>query len=133
MDSAERLSAASSGGQVESSEVLGSGVPGRDPDHRAGLSTSGALAPLAEQISRLREQLVAAETQWATQIARVDESNLASAVNLAHYWAIRQSDLRGCSSSSPPSDCPRWAVRAARAGHPRGDRGHGWRFGGAIR
>ncbi len=49
---------------------------------------------VAEQIRRLRQRLVDAEAQWATQITAVDEPNLASAVNLAHYWAIRQSDLR---------------------------------------
>ena len=42
----------------------------------------------------MRGALVAAESQWAGQIERVDERNDASALNLAHYWAVRQFDLR---------------------------------------
>ena len=57
-------------------------------------SNDATLATVAEQIHQLRERLVDAENLWATQIASVDDTNLTSAVNLAHYWAIRQSDLR---------------------------------------
>ncbi len=49
---------------------------------------------MAEEVRRLRTRLTDAEAQWADQIAVVDESNLAGAVNLTHYWAIRQTDLR---------------------------------------
>ena len=57
-------------------------------------SDDAVLAAVAEQIHQLRERLVDSENLWATQIASVDETNLSSAVNLAHYWAIRQGDLR---------------------------------------
>jgi pyruvate kinase len=60
----------------------------------AGMTNDAVLATVAEQIHQLRERLVDAENLWATQIASVDETNLTSAVNLAHYWAIRQCDLR---------------------------------------
>ena len=58
------------------------------------MTNDAVLATVAEQIHQLRERLVDAENLWATQIASVDETNLTSAVNLAHYWAIRQCDLR---------------------------------------
>ncbi len=57
-------------------------------------SNDVVLADVAEQIRRLRERLLDAEAQWSAQIAGVDEANLNSAVNLVHYWAIRQCDLR---------------------------------------
>ena len=57
-------------------------------------SDDAALAELAEEVLHLRKALVAAESQWAAQIERVDERNDASALNLAHYWAVRQYDLR---------------------------------------
>ncbi len=41
------------------------------------------------------DHCAAAELSWAAQIHRVDNSNTASAVNLVHYWALRQCDLRG--------------------------------------
>lgn len=47
-----------------------------------------------EEVHGLRRALDAAESVWAAQIERVDETNRASAVNLAHYWALRQYDLR---------------------------------------
>ena len=60
-----------------------------------GAAENGAvLVAVVEQVRWLQQRLIDAEVQWAAQIAGVDESNLASAVNLAHYWAIRQSDLR---------------------------------------
>jgi hypothetical protein len=64
------------------------------PPVTEGLTNDAVLATLAEQIHQLRDRLVDAENLWATQIASVDETNLTSAVNPAHYWAIRQCDLR---------------------------------------
>jgi len=59
-----------------------------------GSASDVVFMTVAEQIRRLRERLVQAEAQRAAQINAVDESNLAGAANLAHYWAIRPSDLR---------------------------------------
>jgi pyruvate kinase len=59
-----------------------------------GSASDVVFMAVAEQIRRLRERLVQAEAQRAAQINAVDESNLAGAANLAHYWAIRPSDLR---------------------------------------
>ena len=58
------------------------------------MTNDAVLATVAEQIHQLRERLLDAENLWATQIESVDETNLTSAVNLTHYWAIRQCDLR---------------------------------------
>ncbi|WP_328602945.1 pyruvate kinase [Nocardia terrae] len=58
------------------------------------MPTSDLDAILAE-IETLRAALGDAEQRWAAQIARVDPRNRSGAVNLVHYWAIRQFDLRG--------------------------------------
>ncbi len=81
-------------GEVHIPQAPGSIVPGAavDEDHEP--SNQDLLAVVGERVRRLQAGLVEAEAQWAVQIAGVDESNLSSAVNLAHYWAIRQSDLR---------------------------------------
>jgi len=53
-----------------------------------------ALAEILLEVLGLQHDLTDAESVWATQIAQVDSHNSASAVNLAHYWAVRQHDLR---------------------------------------
>ncbi len=53
------------------------------------------LADLAAEVDELRALLVAAELRWAPSIARVDGHHLPGAINLVHYWALRQRDLRG--------------------------------------
>jgi len=58
-------------------------------------STGDAVATIVADVRALRGGLTGAESSWATQIERVDRHNSASAVNLAHYWAVRQHDLRG--------------------------------------
>jgi hypothetical protein len=78
------------------------------PPVTEGLTNDAVLATLAEQIHQLRDRLVDAENLWATQIASVDETNLTSAVNLAHYWAIRQCDLRELQLELAASGCHRW-------------------------
>lgn len=72
----------------------------------ADISDGVLLARVAAQIHDLHQQLTAAETLWATQIAQVDGSNRLSALNLVHYWAIRQGDLRKTSLLRPLSSWP---------------------------
>lgn len=57
-------------------------------------SNDAVLAGVAEKLRDLRHRLVEAEGLWAGEIAAVDDLNRSSAVNLVHYWAIRQCDLR---------------------------------------
>lgn len=57
-------------------------------------NSPGGLAPVLDEIGSLRRALGAAESVWATHIERVDPRNRASAINLVHYWALRQHDLR---------------------------------------
>lgn len=52
------------------------------------------LARVVDEIDWLRDDLASAERTWGDQIRRVHPDNVASALNLAHYWAIRQYDLR---------------------------------------
>lgn len=52
------------------------------------------LEQIILDITALSDALDEAEQRWAPQIARVDPHHRDSAVNLAHYWAIRQFDLR---------------------------------------
>lgn len=54
----------------------------------------GGRAPVVDEIRNLRHALDAAELAWAARIERVDPANRASAINLVHYWALRQYDLR---------------------------------------
>lgn len=54
-----------------------------------------ALVTIIAEIGQLQESLLLAESQWGPQIDAVNPHNRASARNLAHYWAIRQHDLRG--------------------------------------
>jgi pyruvate kinase len=84
----------SNGGVAEASN--GSPLVGgqRAAPANAESANRAVLTRVAEQIRNLREQLAKAEALWAPQIAAVEPSNRASAVNLVHYWAIRQHDLR---------------------------------------
>lgn len=50
---------------------------------------------IIDDLHDLRDATTAAETSWAPGIGRADRANVPSAVNLAHYWALRQHDLRG--------------------------------------
>lgn len=52
------------------------------------------LASTAEQVDQLRRALTDAELLWSPDIEKVDSRYRSSAVNLAHYWAERQLDLR---------------------------------------
>jgi hypothetical protein len=88
-------------------------------------SNDATLATVAEHIHHLRERLVDSENLWATQIAAVDDTNLTSAVNLAHYWAIRQGDLRELQRQLAAfglSSLGRCEPHVQ--GHSRGDRRH---------
>ena len=91
MDSAKR--AVVDATSDESALVPGGNVSEERAD-RGDPSNDVVLDAVAEQIDQLRKRLIAAESQWAAEIAEVHESNRSSAVNLAHYWAIRQTDLR---------------------------------------
>ncbi|BAW06869.1 pyruvate kinase [Nocardia seriolae] len=55
----------------------------------------GDLDRIITEIDTLRDALADAERQWAVRIAGVDPRHRAGALNLVHYWAIRQFDLRG--------------------------------------
>jgi pyruvate kinase len=86
----------SNGVPVEPAET----PPATHETERAFVSTSNSemLLRVAEQLGDLRRQLTEAEALWARQIALVDPANRASAVNLVHYWSIRQHDLRALQS-----------------------------------
>lgn len=64
------------------------------PCHVTSTNLPGGLAPVLDEIGGLRRALDAAESVWAAQMERVDVGNRASAINLVHYWALRQYDLR---------------------------------------
>lgn len=49
---------------------------------------------VGEELGALQAALRDAEALWDAHIGRVDFANYGSAVNLAHYWAVRQYDLR---------------------------------------
>lgn len=71
-------------------------APGRDTAVAGPEDTAPtALRALAAEIGRLLGLLDDAELQWAPLIARVDDHHLPGAINLVHYWAVRQRDLRG--------------------------------------
>ncbi len=53
------------------------------------------LATIIEDLRDLQDATAVAEVSWAEGIERADGRNSPSAVNLAHYWGIRQHDLRG--------------------------------------
>ena len=53
-----------------------------------------ALEKLSRDVDALRSGLPGAENAWSPWIERVDVRYRASARNLAHYWSIRQHDLR---------------------------------------
>lgn len=52
------------------------------------------MAPLAGEIDALLSRLADAEVEWQPWIDRVANEHRRSAINLVHYWALRQSDLR---------------------------------------
>jgi pyruvate kinase len=53
------------------------------------------LGATLDDVRELQDATTEGEAAWASGIARVDRENGPSAVNLAHYWAVRQHDLRG--------------------------------------
>lgn len=53
---------------------------------------------LRREVDALLGGLDDAERQWSQWIERAAPEHRRSAINLAHYWAIRQSDLRGLQS-----------------------------------
>ncbi|MDP4510068.1 pyruvate kinase [Nonomuraea turcica] len=57
-------------------------------------SVAEELAFVARAVDDLRRAVAAAESDWGSQIARVHPGNHDGALNLVHYWAIRQHDLR---------------------------------------
>ncbi|GAB3217979.1 pyruvate kinase [Mycolicibacterium hippocampi] len=57
-------------------------------------SSGGTLDALARDVDQLRRELDGAQQQWSPWIGRVAPQRRSSAVNMAHYWAIRQHDLR---------------------------------------
>nr|WP_200834679.1 hypothetical protein [Amycolatopsis alkalitolerans] len=56
--------------------------------------TESLLDGVLEEIRDLRDVLAGAEAVWAERIGQVDRQHRVSAINLAHYWAVRQYDLR---------------------------------------
>jgi pyruvate kinase len=49
---------------------------------------------LIDKLKRLRDRMFAGEAGWSTSIAQVHPNRRASAINLAHYLALRQTDIR---------------------------------------
>lgn len=56
--------------------------------------TTQRLVGLLAQVDHLLTSLLEAEASWASWISAVAPENRSSALNLVHYWAIRQFDLR---------------------------------------
>jgi len=52
------------------------------------------LEELGRDVAALLDQLTAAELRWRQWTEPVAEEHRRSAINLVHYWALRQSDLR---------------------------------------
>ena len=61
---------------------------------RADSPADRELVRLLEQIDDLLDRLEAAESTWQEWLASVAADYRSSARNIAHYWAIRQCDLR---------------------------------------
>lgn len=61
-------------------------------------SATNVLSDTAKQLitklKRLRERMFAGEAAWSTSITQVHPNRRASAINLAHYLALRQTDIR---------------------------------------
>lgn len=55
---------------------------------------NGELDAIISEVDRLRQALSAAESTWSPQIEQVNPDNRVSAINMMHYWAVRQYDLR---------------------------------------
>lgn len=60
------------------------------------------LAELSACLVRLQAALSDAETQWSSWLAAVDPAQRANAVNMVHYWALRQEDLRALLGGAVP-------------------------------
>ena len=58
------------------------------------MTAEAELAPLAGEIDALLSRLADAEVEWQPWIDRVANEHRRSAINLVHYWALRQTDLR---------------------------------------
>ena len=58
------------------------------------MTAAAELAPLAGEIDALLSRLADAELEWQPWIERVADDHRPSAINLVHYWALRQTDLR---------------------------------------
>jgi pyruvate kinase len=52
------------------------------------------LERLQREIAALLASLTAAESTWADLLGGVNPEHRRSAINLVHYWALRQRDLR---------------------------------------
>ncbi|TMR06869.1 hypothetical protein ETD83_03050 [Actinomadura soli] len=63
-------------------------------DETSGATKAETLAVLRGRVHGLLAGCTVAESLWAPQIGGVDDRNRASALNLAHYWALRRHDLR---------------------------------------
>ncbi|MGV0744981.1 pyruvate kinase [Mycolicibacterium sp. XJ870] len=60
--------------------------------------TKADFDELRRDVDALLDRLDDAERQWSSWIERTAPEHRRSAINLAHYWAIRQSDLRDLQS-----------------------------------
>ncbi len=56
--------------------------------------TDRELVQLLRQLDDLLKRLGAAESTWSDWLDAVDPGYRSSARNTAHYWAMRQADLR---------------------------------------
>jgi len=58
------------------------------------MTAAAELDQLADEIEALLSRLADAELEWQPWIDRVADDHRHSAINLVHYWALRQTDLR---------------------------------------
>lgn len=65
------------------------------PDDQLPTAPIQQLTGLLEQVDDLLTRLSDAESSWAHWLSAVAPKHRSSALNLVHYWAIRQFDLRG--------------------------------------
>lgn len=66
----------------------------REVGSAAGGDTQSELARLVDRLDSLLARLESAEAEWSGRIEAVAPEYRLSARNLAHYWAIREVDLR---------------------------------------
>ena len=64
------------------------------PLHAQGRTPAHALCPAIRTLSAIRADVLAAEAEFAEDLAAVHSSFLPSATNLVHYVALRRHDLR---------------------------------------